>query len=333
MIKVPEPVQLPSGSWRISMMINRKRISITAPTKRECIENARERKKAFRAEEMLPGPEITLREAIDAYISKRSNIISPTTLAAYHSYQRNHFQTVMDEPLSAAADWQSLINEEARSVSPKTLVNIWGLIEPAVREQGVKVPAVTLKPVQVNEAGYFAPDELKGFLAAIHGHKYEVPFLLGLHSLRLSEIYALREGDVTEDSIHIHGARVRGENGFVEKDENKTVKSRRDIPVMIPRLKELLPTFDWKIMECNPETWRKNLYRICRNNNLPLVSMQGLRHTFRTLCHYLKISELDCMRYGGWSDFGVMHKHYTHLTELERKESTEKLQNFFSGIS
>ena len=332
-MKIPAPEQLPSGSWRIRLSFKGKRYSITASTRRECQENARYRMKALQAEESLPKCEKTLTEAIDAFIAERDAIISPSTLAAYRSYQRNHFLSVMDTPISKIKNWQVLINEEAKRISPKTLKNVWSLVESSVSAQGVRMPKVRLTEVQVNEIPYFAPDELQAFLAAIRGSKYEVPFLLGLHSLRLSEISAIRQGDITGDTIHVRGARVRGTEGFVLKDENKTVKSRRDIPILIPRLEELLADMNWSIMECNPETYRKNLYRICRKAGIKVVSMQGLRHSFRTLCHYLRISEIDCMRYGGWSDINVMHRHYTHLTELERKESTAKLRDFFTDAS
>jgi len=330
-MKIPAPEQLPSGSWRIRLSFKGKRYSITAPTRRECQDNARQRMKALQAEESLPKCEKTLTEAIDAFISERDAIISPSTLAAYRSYQRNHFLSVMQTSVSKITTWQALINEEAKTISPKTLKNVWSLIESSVAACGVRLPKVLLNEVQMNEIPYFAPDELQPFLAAIRGHKYEVPYLLGLHSLRLSEIAAIREGDITGDTIHVRGARVRGEDGYVRKDENKTVKSRRDIPILIPRLEELLPDIDWSVFQGHPETYRKNLYRLCRKAGIKAVSMQGLRHSFRTLCHYLKISELDCMRYGGWSDINVMHKHYTHLTELERKESTEKLRDFFTA--
>ena len=34
-MKIPKATQLPSGSWNINVMIDGRRISVTAPTKRE----------------------------------------------------------------------------------------------------------------------------------------------------------------------------------------------------------------------------------------------------------------------------------------------------------
>ena len=54
------------------------------------------------------------------------------------------------------------------------------------------------------------------------------------------QILALTETSISEDIIHVRGALVRAPGGdWIRKDLNKTDLSRRDVPVMIPRVREL----------------------------------------------------------------------------------------------
>lgn len=64
-MKVPKAVKLPSGNWRLSIMIDGQRISITAATKKEAERQAAALKSgAIQAKD--PEPEaLTLTKAID----------------------------------------------------------------------------------------------------------------------------------------------------------------------------------------------------------------------------------------------------------------------------
>ena len=76
-VKVPEPRQLPSGSWTIQL--RKEGVSITEPTREACLERARATRAGYVKIEKAP-PKRSLGETIDKYIEDNKNLISPSTL-------------------------------------------------------------------------------------------------------------------------------------------------------------------------------------------------------------------------------------------------------------
>lgn len=113
-MKTPIAKQLPSGAWRVQLMVDGKSQSITKPTKKEAEKAALAIKSGAKAVE-LKSASVTLRQAIDNYIASVEVSLSPSTVRAYHSIRDNRFQTVMDRSLDSIKDtmWQRLVDAEA----------------------------------------------------------------------------------------------------------------------------------------------------------------------------------------------------------------------------
>ena len=195
----------------------------------------------------------------------------------------------------------------------------------------MKLPQVVKK-----EVAFYEPDEIETFLKAIHGERYELSYLLCLHSLRASELLAIDvQKDIKDGYIRVSGAVViSGSGHLVHKETNKTQMSNRRIPVIIERVTEIIETIGCEEAQKQiPKTdscLTKNLKRICKGKNLKYVTPHGLRHSFASLCYHLGISEAETMRLGGWSDPGVMRKVYTHLAAKDKTDAEIKLKEFFS---
>ena len=131
-IKVPEAEKLPSGSYRCRVMVNGQKKSFTAPTKREAEQAALEYKIGLLAEENEK-PEITIRKAIDEYLTLKSGVLSPASMRGHRIKQRCYLQSIMDIPLSelSVSAIQQAINTE--KCSPKTIRETWALIRPALK--------------------------------------------------------------------------------------------------------------------------------------------------------------------------------------------------------
>jgi integrase len=191
--------------------------------------------KAGMIREAASTPKDTLRQLIEKFIDDNEAVLSPSTVPAYRSYARNAFGAYMG--MSAASiPWQRAVSEEAGRVAAKTLENEWRLVTAALRYAKITPPDVNLPRGVKHERAFLDFEQIEVFIGAIRGDPCELAYLLALHSLRLSEILALRE---ITDQIRVRGAMVRGEAGYVVKALNKTDLSRRDVPVMIPRVKEL----------------------------------------------------------------------------------------------
>lgn len=86
------------------------------------------------------------------------------------------------------------------------------------------------------------------------------------HSLRRSELLDLERADISEDCITVHGSRVpNSKNRLVHKETNKTSASIRTVPIVIPRLKEILPKDDGYLIRCYCNTPTIQINRLCRS--------------------------------------------------------------------
>ena len=338
-MKVPEPHKLPSGSWRIQLRLNGVSISVTESTKAECVYQAQ----LIKAEHLSGKRKITqaqkmsLGDAIDAYIEERASVISPATLRGYRKIRENRFQTVIDKPIGSIDDWQHQIDLEAQKCASKTVRNAWGLIASVLKRNALNVPTVKLPALPKEEHAFLDPDQISTFIEAVHGQPCEIPALLGLHSLRRSEIIGLSWDDIDLESkmIHIRKTIVYDEHDhLVEKETGKTRSSLRDVPIFIPELLEALEAVEDKtghVVNCSPCTIQRQVDRICEANNLPAIGAHGLRHSFASLAYNQGLSELQTMALGGWSDYNTMRKIYTHLDEKSKKTAAKTLENFFQN--
>ena len=331
-MKVPKARKLKSGTWFIQLRIKGKSYTVTADTKNGCETQALIKKAELMSQSRrLP----TLEDAIDEYCEKRSNVLSPATIEAYLGIKKSRFQSIMQTPLDEIKDTQALVNEEAETVSAKTLKNAYSLISSVCRENGVILPSVQLPQRKKTEHAFLQPEQIPVFIRIIEGEEYELPMLLALHGLRRSEIFGLTKKDIQNGYIHIRGGMVRDKDRhLVQNDVNKTYASQRDVPILIERVNVL-------VKECKTEKIytgaEHSLYRrvnkICRDNGLPEIGLHGCRHSFASLCYHLKLSEETTMRLGGWNSPEVMRKIYTHLAEKDKNEAVDKLKGFFVSKS
>lgn len=339
--KIPKIVKLPSGRYRCQIMSDGTRLSITEASYEECMSSALEilSKRVVGAAAPRRSNNVILRTAIERYIKDRGNILSPATIYGYKTVLSNRFQSIMDYRIKDIQNWQSIINSESRMCSAKTLKNSWGLIKSVLKENGSEIPKVTLPQVVEKDHAFLQPDQIKTFLELIKNEPYEIVYLLGLHGLRSSEILAIDvKNDIDFNFIRVRGAKVlgsseNGSSGYILKATNKNSSSRRSVPVMIPRLTELIKSCPGdkiqKLIPDAPNTARIRLNRLCRENGLPEIGLHGLRHSFASLCYHLGMSEMETMRLGGWSDVSVMRRIYTHLADQDLKNAESKLKDFF----
>ena len=331
-ISVPKPLQLPSGSWRIVLRAEGE--SVTEPTPELCIARAKAIRAGFlERRKAVPGG--TLSEAVDRYIQRRENTLSPTTIRAYRIIQKNRFKDAMAKGLKTPIDWQQTVSDEAKLCGGKTLKNAWLFVASVLRENNIEVPKVKLPQQKQAERKWLDPDQIVVFCQACRGKSVEREALLALMSLRRSELLGLKWSDVDleHDCIHVHSSLTPDENNkFILKDTTKSKTSTRDVPILIPRLRELLvePGAPDELIstEAPNGLWRK-INAICTEADLPAVGIHGLRHSFASLAYHLGYKEEECMRIGGWSDFRVMHEIYTHLAAKDLQTKADAMYKFY----
>ena len=341
-MKIPKAVKLPSGSYNIRMRLDGEEISITRDTEAECKIEANLIKSQYKAGLRKKRVNVALGKAIDKFIASREKVLSPSTINGYKCIRKTRFQSTMDTPLSDVKDWQAVINEEVASgISAKTLKNSWALVCSSMKYTGMEPPDVKLPQITQSVRPWLDADQAKVFVNAIKGHPCEIPALLALHSLRRSEILGLTwdKIDLQNNLIRVEGSAVIGTgNKLVYKDTNKTKRSRRIVPIMIPELKTALEAVPddkrvGKIYTKNPTLIWEQVNHICEKNGLPLCGVHGLRHSFASIAFSSDVgmTEREVMEIGGWEDFATVHKVYEHLSEKNRQEAARKFSAFFKN--
>lgn len=346
-MKVPKAKKLPSGNWNIKLRLGGELISITRSSEPACKQEAQLIKAEYLAGKRIAVSrdvsEKTLQQVQNEYIKANRATLSPSTVKGYEQQAKWRWARYQNKELKQIG-WQDMINDELEKVSPKTVRNSWGLVTASMRHAGFPVPKVKLAACPVNEIDFLQPDEIPAFIDEVRGKRYEIAALLLLHGLRVSEVRGLTWSnvDAKRGVLHIRGAVVEGPDGMVAKATNKNASSSRDVPIMIPRLKELLkrggPAEDRVVKQCSSvilrDIKRASAHAIGRE-----ITSHGLRHSWVSALYSIQtesgpvISERQMMAWGGWSDIQTMHKIYIRLAAASEEAARKAATDFFSGNS
>lgn len=342
-MKVPEPRKLKSGNYFIQLRLNGVSVPVTAATDTECRNQAQLIKAEWRAgkrEIEKKTKSLKISVILEQYITSRKKVLSPSTIRGYNTIKDNRFQSIMDKTYPEIKDWQEIINQEViDGASAKTIKNAWGLMSSALDHAGYSVPDVKLPQIIPATRPWLNADQIKIFVAAVKGKDCEIPALLALHSLRRSEIMAItwEKIDLKAGQISVEGSAVFNEdNKLSYKETNKSKKSRRKIPLMIPELTKALEAVPEDkrtgyVVKCNPNTIWAQINRICLANGLPEVGVHGLRHSFASLAHHVGLPEEEAMLIGGWEDAQTMHRIYTHIADADRLKAQNLMAAFYKS--
>lgn len=326
-LKIPAPRQLPSGSWTVQL--RREGVNVTEPTEEACRTKALAIRAGF-IEQESKLPRQTLGELLDKYIERRL-VRSPSTLRGYYGIRRNAFPAYMDKDIRSI-NWPQAIDAESKRVAKKTLHNEISLVAAAFKEFKIPFDPVDIGAIPKTVTPWLDYDQILVFVDLIRGTPVELPALLALHSLRRSEIFALRMEDIDRKSetIRVSGSTVYTSSAeWIRREENKSARSQRVVPIVIPRLFEILQDHNGDICALGDGV-RRQINRICAANDLPEVGLHGLRRSFASLAYHLGWSEEETMRHGGWSDWKTVHDFYLRLSEKDLSKAAKKMRRFYS---
>ena len=341
MMKVPKPKKLPSGNWNVKLHLDGEYISITRKTKDECLNEARcikaDHLAGKRFESHRIASEKTLKQIQEEFLRQNRPVLSPSTVRSYDAYIRNRWTDYRERRVKDVK-WQDMINDELTAVSPKTVKNAWGLVSASLKAAGIPAPEVRLAPCPVNDVPFLQPDEILKLVETVRSKPYEAAVLLMLHGLRLSEVLGLqwKNIDTERGLISVRGAIVRGPNGQTVKQTNKNRSSTRTLPIMIPRLSELLAVEkqgkapDECIVKTHPSNLLDDVKRACREAGITETTCHGLRHSFASLCYRIpEVTERQVMEWGGWSNIQTMHKIYIRIAQQDETAAAAAVREFY----
>ena len=335
-MRTPKPEQLKSGNWRIQLQIKGHRYSITAPTKKEVKEKAKQLYAGVEMEKRLP---MTVGRAMDQYIAEKSGILSPSTIRGYKSVRKNYLQDLMDINISdlTQGDIQLAVSNEAlRGKSPKTIRNAHGLLNAVLEEFRPNFSTHTHLPEkQKTEMRIFTEEEMQKVWNAAKGTKYELPILLGSWiGLRMSEVRGLKFEDLKEGKLHIHTAVVRDSEGKSVEKGTKTVSGDRWIKcpgtiqhlIVVERLnledsgKDKDEIAESYICHYADITIYKNFVSICKKAGVEPCRFHDLRHFAASEAHALGVPNKYSMKRMGHKTENMLQNVYQHTMRDKEDE-------------
>lgn len=311
-MKIPKPVQQPSGKWFIRLRLDGVAYSKTFDTAREAEIWAAGVKSQYlsgQLRESRSAEKKTLRQLMTEY--KNASNFADATVKRYDYTMKHHYAQIMDKPYCEIKNWQKIVNMEMRDRSPNTVDVEWSSIAAALRYHGLEVPKVVIRTKPSKQKPYLTADQIPVFCDAIRGHRSEAYFLMMLSSMRVSEALAVTDADISEKGIHVPGT--------------KTAKSDRMIPWIIPRLREIIMDRP----SVSKATLNRDLSAICEEKGLPPLSTHSLRISFTSLCYSKGVPERICMILGGWSNLRVMHEVYVRISDDDIAKYTDILADTF----
>lgn len=334
--------KLPSGNWRVQVyshtdIINgkeKKRYrSFTASTKKEAEYLAADWKMNKRDEIRN---NITLGEACNRFINNRESVLSITTINGYRSIARNRVQNLMHMKIDTITeeDMQKAMNEEAKTLSPKTCKNIKGFLTAVF---GAYRPDFNFKVTLPGgkKMDYYTPkkEEIQKLLAIVEGTDMEIPVMFGVYGgMRRGEICALEYADIHGNIISINKSMaVDKSTGKCSIKPPKTSYGTRYIEVpqfVIDKIGE----GEGRIVKIHPDLLTHTFVKIVKNNKLNHFRFHDLRHYNASVLHSLGFPDKYIMQRLGWSSSKMLYNIYGHSLEDFEKEMTVKANSYFEEL-
>lgn len=325
--------KLPSGSWRVRIMINGKSVSFTADTEDEAIYQAMSYKTGRQKQKVTKSP--TVGECIDDYIESKQNVLSPSTIDGYIRSKKNNLAALCDIPISelTALDIQKHINKLAITKSPKTVCNAHGLLISVLNVYAPDLKIKTTLP-RIQKKIKKLPDA-KEVLKAIRDTEIELPCLLALWcTLRMSEVRGIKKSSIKNGVLTIEDTIITVDGKHIEKHSTKTIESTRIIrlPKYIQNLINNLPNDQEYITTLSGQAIYKRFSRLLKANNISHMSFHDLRHMDASIMVALGIPDKYAMERGGWSSPHIMKSVYQHTFSAEREAVDDKIDDYFNKL-
>ncbi len=330
-MKIPKATKLPSGSWRVSVMIGKKRISLTAPSKREAERMAAALKSGAKQAASSP---LSVRDVIEDYIASKDAVLSPSTVAGYRRILAHALPVWLLDTQADKADPQIIqkaVNEMARDRSPKSVRNAHGLLSAALTVHNpTLVLRTTLPQKQKYDVAIPSMSDIAKIASAAKGTKDELPILLAIWlGLRMSEILGLKWCDLDGGVIHIRRALVdEGEK------TTKTYSSQRDL---------IVPDYIMQLLQDTPRTGehivlltRRTLYcrfqAVCKRAGVQHYRFHDLRHINASVMLALNVPNKYAQERMGHATDNMLKTVYQHTMASEQQAVAKKMDSFFESI-
>ena len=311
-------------------------------------------------ERQTPRHQLTLSEWLEYWMD---TIVRPnraeTTVYSYQKIIDNHLGPALgDMPLLKLTpkDIQQYYTQVQRdnSLSSNTMRRHHDLLSSSLRT-AVRQDMLLVSPMdrvepprsKLYEADFYTPEELKRLYALLPGHRLELPVkLAGSLGLRREELCGLKWENVNFQLrvIYIREARTAFGATIIQKEtKNRASVRTLYLPEDIFRLLNQERArqnalfrgreepghvvLDHKELPYSPNALSLAFTRFVRKNDLPRVTLHGLRHSFATIASFQGVSLFDIGKALGHSPPAPTGRIYTHLIDRTHEETLRRVSD------
>lgn len=323
--------QLPSGTYRVRIMIDGQRYTFTDKDKLRV--KAKAAQFADDHREAVANP--TLMQAMETYIESRSKTRSAATIRSYIGIKEmmgERYPQICNKKLTAikTSDLQNLVDTLDRS--PKTIRNYIGFIQAATGQK------YNLSLPQKEKLNVEIPDDMEmAGLIRLAEDMYPdlvIPIMLGAFGpLRRGEICALTLDDFNGDWVTVSKDMVKDANGeYIIKPTPKTVESNRQIKMphhVVKRIRE-----QGYVTKYKPDQISHYFRRMQQRIGLEDVyNFHSTRHYCVSTLHANGLPDAYIMERGGWATTDVLNYVYRHTFSSQSAALTDKALNHFESVT
>lgn len=330
--------KLPSGNYRVRICVGKdesgkyKYISFTDPDRRRVLKLAADYADSHRSAKAG----MTFASALDAYISSKNAVLSYSTVRGYKNVQtvlkRDYEEfCALQVHKIRRSDLQDLVNQlVSADAAPKTIRNYLGLVGAVMKANGHPVQMPTLPQKVRTEMRVPSFEEVKTLIKAASGSRLEIPIELAIYGLRRGEICALQLSDLSSDNvIHVHAAIAYDEKGKTHVKAPKTYNSDRYVPISDSLAAKIRAA--GMITDYEPQALSHAFRRLLKSTNIEHFRFHDLRHFFVSYCHtFLKLSDAQIMKLGGWKTNNVMRNVY--LQSMDDEAAAKAVTSAFASL-
>ncbi len=245
---------------------------------------------------------------------------------------------------------------KVKGLSPNTVRKHHDLLKTAL-QVAVKQDIILMNPimkveapkVQETDIKFYTQDDLKKLFSVVEGDHMEIVIkLAGYLGLRREEISGLKWCNINFDNklIIINHARTMIGSKVIEKrPKNRTSTRTLHMPDEIYNLllkqnekqNEAKAFYEDEYMDtdfvvvwdngkpCRPNYLSERFKRLIEKNNLPEITLHGLRHTFASVANSLGVPMYDIGKALGHSTPATTGKIYTHLLDNNHQDTLDKI--------
>lgn len=305
-----------------------------------------------------PRHQLTLSDWLEYWMD---TIVRPnraeTTVYAYQKIIDNHLVPALgDTPILKLSpkEIQQYYTQVQRDsgLSSNTLRRHHDLLSSALRT-AVRQDMLLVSPMErvepprsrQYEADFYNPEELKRLYALLQGHWMELPVkLAGSLGLRREELCGLKWDNVNFQRrvLYIREARTAFGSTIVQKETKnrasvRTLYMPEEILQLLRREEERQRreldsltghvVLDQKGQPYSPNALSLAFTRFVRKNDLPRVTLHGLRHSFATVASFQGVPLFDIGKALGHSTPATTGRIYTHLIDRTHEETLMKVSD------